>query len=283
MARRNSQASAGPPPLWLIVGGVIFIAIILLFLALRPSSSPPVALAPTPTPPAPTAEPPRPTATNVPPTSAPTTSAPPTAPPPTRPPVSGGVISSPMPSTPVQAPATAIPATATSAPATLTPIPPTATNAPPTATAVSGPSGQAANRMFTEVNAARAKSPPVTPAFTRNLQPTNPQPLVYDAGLSTVAEAHARDMATRKYLAHNTPEGRTPQDRIQAAGLTFTIATENIYMSGNADPMREAMDWFMQDQIHRDAILNPLFDRVGIGVHTEGRLMYFVQLFMKAP
>jgi uncharacterized protein YkwD len=52
--------------------------------------------------------------------------------------------------------------------------------------------------------------------------------LTWNGLLGNAARAHARDMATRNYFAHVTPEGRTPQDRAEQAGYTgWHILGEN--------------------------------------------------------
>lgn len=45
------------------------------------------------------------------------------------------------------------------------------------------------------------------------------QPLAFNAILIAAARLHSEDMAGRRFFAHNTPEGRTPFDRVTAAGL----------------------------------------------------------------
>jgi uncharacterized protein YkwD len=52
--------------------------------------------------------------------------------------------------------------------------------------------------------------------------------LVWDSTAAAVALAHSRDMATRGYFSHTNPEGESPADRLRAAGIRFTVASENI-------------------------------------------------------
>jgi uncharacterized membrane protein required for colicin V production len=72
----------------------------------------------------------------------------------------------------------------------------------------------AENRMFEMVNQERAK---------RGL------PLLTQApNLADVGRAHAADMLERGYFSHNTPEGLSPFDRIDNAGISYTFAAENL-------------------------------------------------------
>ncbi len=103
--------------------------------------------------------------------------------------------------------------------------------------------------------------------------------LTLNEPLSLVARAHARDMVQRGYMAHVSPEGTTPADRILRAGIAWTACAENIAgdpthqknntrYSGFAT-LRQAHDALMNEPPfqpnHRGNILGD-FDEVGIGV-----------------
>ncbi len=65
------------------------------------------------------------------------------------------------------------------------------------------PLGTLEATLWQEVNAARAR---------HHLIPLERRP-----DLDRIARAHSEDMARRGYLAHETPEGRNPLDRIQSS------------------------------------------------------------------
>ncbi len=140
---------------------------------------------------------------------------------------------------------------------------PTAISGTPNPTPVGGgptPAGcvtQANDGFISEtldlINAARASSG--LPALTANSQ------------LAAAAQAHSVDMACTGSLSHTGSDNSTPASRIAAAGYAASITRENIYAQppqygGNA---QAAVDWWMSDPIHRDAILNPQVTQAGVG------------------
>ncbi len=93
------------------------------------------------------------------------------------------------------------------------------------------------------------------------------KPLKADPEMSRVARAHSRDMFVRGYFAHNTPEGKTPFDRMRAAGVQFSAAGENLAL---AQTLEIAHTNLMNSPGHRANILHPSFGRLGIGVLDGG-------------
>ncbi len=89
------------------------------------------------------------------------------------------------------------------------------------------------------------------------------EPVRVDRTMTSVAEAHARDMFLRRYFSHVTPEGLTAGDRLEKAGVTFTVAGENI---AYAPDLTTAHDGLMNSPGHRQNILDPSFRRIGIGI-----------------
>ncbi|HEX8745902.1 MAG TPA: CvpA family protein [Pyrinomonadaceae bacterium] len=88
-----------------------------------------------------------------------------------------------------------------------------------------------------------------------------------DPEILPVARAHSVDMFARGYFSHYTPEGRSPFDRINNAGLSFTIAGENLAL---APTLSMAHTGLMNSPGHRANILRPQFGRVGIGILDGG-------------
>jgi uncharacterized protein YkwD len=86
--------------------------------------------------------------------------------------------------------------------------------------------------------------------------------LVEDARLRGAALAHARDMATRRFYDHTTPEGHDLAWRLRAAGCGYRWAAENI-AKGLFTPT-EVVDRWMLSRGHRENILAPQARRVGI-------------------
>ena len=53
-------------------------------------------------------------------------------------------------------------------------------------------------------------------------------PLAWDRRAAAVAKAHSRDMFERNYFSHTSPNGRTMRDRLEARGVNYSQAGENI-------------------------------------------------------
>jgi uncharacterized protein YkwD len=144
--------------------------------------------------------------------------------------------------------------TTRSAPASV-PAPPPISVAPATSLA-----GHALN----QVNAARAAY-----GFA---------PVVLDANVSAAAAAHAWDQANNNYFSHYSLDGRSREDRLRAAGVSFGWSGENqCYHIGMSE--QATLDWchaqFMAEPYpgqwnHIANILNPNARRMGVGIATVG-------------
>lgn len=93
------------------------------------------------------------------------------------------------------------------------------------------------------------------------------QPLAPDPELTEVGRKHSADMFARGYFSHYTPEGKSPFDRMQEAGITFRAAGENLAL---APTLQIAHTGLMNSPGHRANILQRQFGRVGIGIMDGG-------------
>jgi uncharacterized protein YkwD len=94
------------------------------------------------------------------------------------------------------------------------------------------------------------------------------RPLAPDAEMTEVARKHSTDMFARGYFAHVNPEGRSPFDRMDKAGVKFKTAGENLAL---APTLQIAHTGLMNSPGHRANILQPAFGRLGIGIMDGGR------------
>jgi uncharacterized protein YkwD len=102
--------------------------------------------------------------------------------------------------------------------------------------------------------------------------------LITDPALTSLAENYAQDMIDRDFFEHENPEGLSPFDRMNNAGITYRWAGENLAINAN---VAAAQDAFMDSAGHRANILNPHFTHVGIGVKIdENGSFYVVQEFV---
>lgn len=97
-----------------------------------------------------------------------------------------------------------------------------------------------------------------------------------DNNIAAVARAHSRDMATRGFFAHTTPDGITFDQRLRLGGISFAAAAENIAIHQSAKLVVEA---WMNSPDHRDNILNPTLHKLGVGAAVGSNGIYFTQDF----
>jgi uncharacterized protein YkwD len=98
--------------------------------------------------------------------------------------------------------------------------------------------------------------------------------LTVDSQLTAAAQEHSTDMANRKYLSHNTPEGATFDQRIRTAGYPKPAA-ENIAQGPRSADL--VMASWMRSQGDRENILNCRYKTIGVAVDTNG--WYWTQDF----
>ncbi len=97
------------------------------------------------------------------------------------------------------------------------------------------------------------------------------RPLKLNKRLSKASRKHARDMARRKYFAHDSLGGGSFVDRIRRSGYLSNVRSwtvgENIAWGSNslATPRSIGQAW-MNSPGHRANILSPAFKEIGIGV-----------------
>lgn len=96
----------------------------------------------------------------------------------------------------------------------------------------------------------------------------NLKPLVWDEQLAEVSRSNSRDMFARGYFSHKNPDGLSPFDRLERAGITYRFAGENLAF---AQTVELAHNGLMRSPGHRANILSPEFGRIGIGVIDGGR------------
>ena len=93
-------------------------------------------------------------------------------------------------------------------------------------------------------------------------------PLTLNSKLNTSAQLHSTDMATNNYFSHESQDGRSPFDRIKAAGYSFGAAAENIAAGGTT--AAGAMDQWMNSAGHKANILNCTYVDLGVGYAKGG-------------
>lgn len=102
------------------------------------------------------------------------------------------------------------------------------------------------------------------------------EPLTHDPALAELATDLSRDMAERGFFDHTDPDGRTPWDRAEEAGIS-NLGGENIAW-GQPDAESVMAAW-MDSEGHRANILNCSFRTIGVGVHFADGSAWWTQDF----
>ena len=101
-------------------------------------------------------------------------------------------------------------------------------------------------------------------------------PLAWSAPLALVGEGHATEMYIEGYFSHTSPTTGTCADRLDAAGIPYLIAGENIALAATARTVHEGL---MDSPGHRSNIVGPDFTRLGVGVVKGPLGLMVVQVF----
>ncbi|MEU1895095.1 CAP domain-containing protein [Streptomyces pristinaespiralis] len=101
-------------------------------------------------------------------------------------------------------------------------------------------------------------------------------PMKASGALSDLARAHSKDMAARGFFDHTNPDGETPWDRAEQAGVS-NLGGENI-ARGQADAEAVMNSW-MNSEGHRANILNCDFTTLGVGADMADGGPWWTQNF----
>lgn len=107
------------------------------------------------------------------------------------------------------------------------------------------------------------------------------RPLALDPRLTPIGRAHSEEMFRLRYFGHTSPVTGSPFDRIEAAGVEYSRAGENL---AYAQSVAVAHRGLMESPGHRANILRAEFTRIGIGVISAGPYgRMFTQVFLTPP
>lgn len=94
--------------------------------------------------------------------------------------------------------------------------------------------------------------------------------------LNQAAQGHVDDMIATGFYGHMGSDGSYAGQRVQRTGYTGGWASENWVAARSPEG---AMNWWMNDWIHRENILNAQWQEIGVGVAGGGDSMVFVTVF----
>jgi uncharacterized protein YkwD len=90
--------------------------------------------------------------------------------------------------------------------------------------------------------------------------------------------AHIRAQEVSQYRSHTRPNGEQCFTIFDEYGLRYESLGEN-FAYGYTDPEAVVKAW-MDSKVHRDNILNPNYDYLGVGVVEVNGRLYWTQLFL---
>jgi uncharacterized protein YkwD len=104
--------------------------------------------------------------------------------------------------------------------------------------------------------------------------------LVIDPLLVDVGRAHSREMSDKAYFSHTSPTTalKTPLDRYLAAEPhrpSWALVGENLFYCSIVDVERGHVA-FMNSKGHRANILEPRYERMGVGIYVNPRGEFYV-------
>jgi uncharacterized protein YkwD len=104
-------------------------------------------------------------------------------------------------------------------------------------------------------------------------------PLKWNTGLAAAARAHAQKMAQTGTLSHQFSGEMDMGTRIRVAGVHFASAAENVAQAPTVAALHE--EW-MNSPAHRDNILDPGLDSLGVAIVERNGQLFAVQDFALA-
>jgi len=98
-----------------------------------------------------------------------------------------------------------------------------------------------------------------------------------DEGLARAAHKHATTMAMRQELSHQFPGELGLSQRISADSKLYLIeVAENVALAESAERINDGL---MHSPPHRENILHPSYNSIGIGIVRRGNVLYAVEDF----
>jgi hypothetical protein len=116
-------------------------------------------------------------------------------------------------------------------------------------------------------------------AANREREWKNLQPLKWDSNLAAAARIHLHKMVERDRLSHQFSGEPDLTKRAKDSGAHFSMVAENI---AEAPSVSEVHIGWMLSTPHRENILNPKLNAIGIAVETRGTQYFAVQDFSTA-
>ncbi len=102
------------------------------------------------------------------------------------------------------------------------------------------------------------------------------EPLAWSDALADVGAGHAVEMYLHGYFSHDSPETGDVGDRVNAAGIPFRVAGENLALAATVTEVHEGL---MESPGHRSNLEAVFYNRIGIAVVRGPLGLMTVQVF----
>lgn len=103
--------------------------------------------------------------------------------------------------------------------------------------------------------------------------------LHYDSAVADVARTKSKDMADKRYFAHNSPTYGMASDMLLDFGISWSAWGENIAL-GQDTPEIVVNKW-MASPTHKENILSPNYSFIGVGYYVNSSgTPYWTQMFI---
>lgn len=89
------------------------------------------------------------------------------------------------------------------------------------------------------------------------------KPFTVDVKVVKVARDYSKDMFTKKYFSHISPDGKDLSARLKAGEVKFSLAGENLAFAPDVATAHEGL---MNSPEHKKNLLDPGFNHIGIGI-----------------
>jgi uncharacterized protein YkwD len=96
--------------------------------------------------------------------------------------------------------------------------------------------------------------------------------LTLNSKLTSAAFGHARDMADNDYFSHDSQDGRSMVDRVNATGYTWSTIGENI--AAGYYSVQSVVDGWMSSDGHCANLMNPRFTEFGLACARNSASTY---------
>jgi uncharacterized protein YkwD len=96
--------------------------------------------------------------------------------------------------------------------------------------------------------------------------------LTLNTRLTSAAYGHARDMADKDYFSHDSQDGRSMVDRVNATGYSWSTIGENI--AAGYYSVQSVVDGWMSSDGHCANLMNPRFTEFGLACARNSASTY---------